>query len=364
LLASAAPAAFAAVGCKPDLDQTVSIVGDPIVLDVKSEPAEADPLDPMHDTVQLTALYVDRDGPIANGDIDWAFCTARNPLANLGSVNPQCLEPGEASWFVPIGQGPQVTGALPTIACRQFGPDVPEPTPGQPQGRPVDPDPTGGYYQPARLTIPSDAGALTGIAETRLICGNGLATGSAAPDYNRRYHPNTNPAVASLRIVTGSTTSAPLTTDGPADGGAGGDGGVVGGSNTIMAGAHVTFRAAWAACPTSDVCGDDFCGPDESTQECPADCTTPLGCSGAERFAEFDVPSQSVVDARESINVAWFATGGSFDADRTGRDSTDTTSSSDNGWTAPSSAGTVHLWVVLRDDRGGSGWGEYTILVR
>jgi hypothetical protein len=35
----------------------------------------------------------------------------------------------------------------------------------------------------------------------------------------------------------------------------------------------------------------------------------------------------------------------------------------DDGWTAPSTAGVVHVWVVLRDARGGAGWGSYSLQV-
>jgi hypothetical protein len=365
--------AFVIGGCKPNLDESLSIVGDPIVLAVRSDPAEAAPISATgaSSTVQLTALYVDRNGPIAQAPISWAFCNARNPLANLGAVNPECLQVS-GSWFQPIGVGVSVNGPLPEIGCQQFGPLVPQPQPGQPQGRPVDPDPTGGYYQPARLIVPSDGGDLTGISDTRLSCGSGLATGTVGVEYASRYHANANPAVASLSLVEGSSTAPPWTMDSigngsttgdAGDGGTGSEGGAAGSTNTVEAGTHVTLRAAWAPCPTTDVCGDGFCGPDETFKECPSDCTKPVGCTGAERFAEFDIGPQTVVDARESMIVSWFATSGSFDNDSTGRDSTDTTPSSDNGWTAPQAAGTVHLWVVLRDDRGGSGWGEYTIQV-
>ncbi len=358
--AAAVVATLGIVGCKPDLDQTVSIVADPVVLAVRSDPPESAPMA----TVQLTALYVDHDGTIASAPVEWAFCTARNPLANLGSVNPLCLQAGGPQ-FIGLGDGTRVSGPIPDVACRQFGPSVPEPQPGQPQGRPVDPDPTGGYYQPARFIAPSDGGALTGISETRLVCTGGLATGPAGVEYGRRYHTNVNPEVASLGIV-GESGALAWAMDGDAGAGsASGDGGAApAGPNVVKAGARVTLRAAWNACPITDRCGDGVCGADESAMSCMADCETPAGCTGAERFAEFDVETQSVVDDRESIGVAWFATGGSFDADRTGRDSTDDTPSSDNGWTAPSTPGTVHLWVVLRDNRGGSGWGDYTVLVQ
>jgi len=56
------------------------------------------------------------------------------------------------------------------------------------------------------------------------------------------------------------------------------------------------------------------------------------------------------------MRVSWFATDGSFDQDRTGRDETDMTTATDNDWVAPTTPGVVHLWLVLRDSRGGIDW--------
>jgi hypothetical protein len=74
-----------------------------------------------------------------------------------------------------------------------------------------------------------------------------------------------------------------------------------------------------------------------------------------------DQASGVLTDQREGISVLWFATGGSFDNDRTGRTASDTSVVSDNGWRAPSHAGVVTMWVVLLDDRGGTTWGEYVL---
>jgi hypothetical protein len=218
----------------------------------------------------------------------------------------------------------------------------------------VDPDGTGGYYQPVRYQSPSSGGSYVGIAQTRLTCSLAGGFGSVVVVYAKRYHTNENPAVDSLLMSLGSNPGAgtPL-----ASGTAGGT------TNAVARGAHVSLRAQWASCPLQDTCGDHICGADETVLTCAADCTKPTGCTGAERFAAFDLASQSVVDQRESMAVAWFATGGSFDNDRTGRESSDTTDSSDNGWRAPDGPGPVYLWVVLRDNRGGVGWEQYTIQV-
>jgi hypothetical protein len=340
---SVTAAALVASACKPDLDQTISIVTEPVVLAVRSDPPEALP----RGKVTYTVLYVDRSGPVAKPAIDWAFCDARKPLAELGPVNTKCLAPS-GTWLSPLGTGSQVNGDIPSDACKNFGPDVPVPVMDQPPGRPVDADPTGGYFQPVRVVAPGNAITL---AETRLSCGLAGAPPDVAVDFGHRYHDNENPSVASLSVVTGTSAGAPLRTTGS-------------GTNPAVAGAHLALRVAWASCPTTDACHDGVCGPDETSTGCPADCAMPRGCSGAERFVAFDAETQALADQRESVAVAWFATGGSFDSDRTGRGSTDTATTSDNGWTAPAGAGPVHLWVVLRDDRGGIGWAEYVLDVR
>jgi hypothetical protein len=321
--------------CKPNLDLSDSLVDTPRVLAARSVPAEGPP----GTALSYAALYVDGSGPITPAPLQWDFCEARNPLANLGPVNDECLE-ASGSWFTALGDGAQPMASLPSDGCKLFGSDVPPPVVGQPQGRPVDPDSTGGYYQPVRV-LASDG--TVDLVQTRIVCGLAGATADVGVEYGQRYRINVNPDVQSLSIVGG----APLVT---------GDKG----TNPVAMGQHLMLRAAWPSCPaTMDVCGDGVCGPDESTMSCASDCAMPLGCDGAERFLLFDVVAQALVVQRESIAVAWYTTGGTFDLDRTGRVATDLTTTSDNGWTAPSTPGTVHVWIVLRDNRGGSGWAEY-----
>jgi hypothetical protein len=327
--------------CKPNIDETVSIVSQTQVLGVQATPAEGAP----GASVAFTALIVDGNGPLADPPITWDFCNARNPLANLGPVSPECLQANDAN-LVTLGAGPQASGVIPDVACRQFGPEVPEVMGNQTPGRPVDPDSTGGYYQPVSLFIPTSLGLVTALYGTRISCGLAEGTSDQANDYLARYHLNVNPAVASL-----TAAGAPLGVDGS------------GAVNTVSAGQTVDLEVAWATCPLSDTCGDGVCGADESLTSCPADCTAPQGCSGAERYVNFDLSSQSLYDAREGMHVSWFATGGSFNLDRNGNDGNDTTTTSDNVWVAPS-AGGVHMWVVLHDDRGGIGWGSYTLAVQ
>ena len=138
----------------------------------------------------LTALYVGANGTITNGALDWALCIDRNPLANLGPVSPSCAE-ATGSGFIELGKAPAETAALPTNACLLFGPDVPPVVGNEPPGRPVDPDPTGGYYQPVRLA----AGDQIAIGEVRITCDVPGATPAQLGMLAMDTHPNTNPQI-------------------------------------------------------------------------------------------------------------------------------------------------------------------------
>ena len=51
-------------------------------------------------------------------------------------------------------------------------------------------------------------------------------------------------------------------------------------------------------------------------------------------------------------------------SDRTGRDSDELSTITDDAWTAPSSGAVVYLWVVLRDSRGGLAFTSDDIIVK
>jgi hypothetical protein len=68
---------------------------------------------------------------------------------------------------------------------------------------------------------------------------------------------------------------------------------------------------------------------------------------------KLDVASQSLVAEREWLRVSWFATDGAFAESATGRAAGDPATTTDDSWTAPSQPGPLHLWIVLRDARGG-----------
>ncbi len=320
-------------GCLPEVDSDLARVDEPRILAVRAEPAEVTPGEP----ATFTALYADANGQIADAPLDWAFCTARRPLAELGPVNKLCLAPAGDS-LKTIGEGISVTAALPEDGCRLFGPDPPPAEPDQPAGRVVDPDLGGGYYQPIRILPPDGPESLT-LLQLRIRCGLAGATQQQSAEYRQRYKPNLAPT------LTLTSSDQPLETI------------------ELRAGDELPLRASWTSCPETATCGDGACTLDEDATLCAADCGTVDGCGGAETYLVFDPTTLTLTTRREAIGVAWFATGGSFEAARTGRAPDDTKTFSANTWTAPDVAGAHTLWVVLRDDRGAATWRSVTVQV-
>ncbi len=86
-----------------------------------------------------------------------------------------------------------------------------------------------------------------------------------------------------------------------------------------------------------------------------------FSADSGETFLVWDVVSQMLLQQRESLRVSWFATAGEFQHDVTGRTADDPTTYTQDVWTAPNTPGPVHLWAVLRDDRGGVDFGSAEI---
>lgn len=272
--------------CVPNLGAGDSLVTGPRILAVRANPAEAPP----GTRITFTAFVASASGAVASAPVAWNFCTAPRPLTSDNSVSDACL--GSSS-LVAAGGGITIDAPTPRSGCSLFGPDTP------PGGfRPTDPDPTGGYYQPLRLTL---SGVQTAFALARIHCDLANADANAAAAFAAAYAMNQNPH---LLGVTGTIAGAPVTL------------------SAIPPAARVVLTATW---PEGD----------------------------AETFAYFDPSSQSVTRQRESMQVAWYASAGVFDTETTGRASTDADASSDNAWTAPFALGLTHAFVVLRDSRGG-----------
>jgi hypothetical protein len=301
-------AAFIATGCKPDLGAPASLVTGPRVLAIRGTPPEATE----GASVVYDALAVTVDGTVDAPAITWAQCLAPNPPANGNDVSNACLTiPDDA------GPAPTFSAALPSTACMLFGPETPPPQKGQPPTRPADADTTGGYYQPIRAVWTSDAGdQLLSFALERILCRLANAPVDVAAEYASDYLPNDNPQLTDL-VLDPAGTPTPIFTAGQTG---------TPTSGTVAAGQTVTLQADWS--PAS-----------------------------AETFLVWDVVSLTLVMQQESLRLSWFATAGEFAHDASGRSNTETETFTQNSWTAPETPGPVHLWTVLRDNRGGIDFG-------
>lgn len=314
-------------GCVPDFEDDLSLLTAPRVLAVRAEPAEAKP----NETVTLSALVADPDPLASPAPASFALCVERKPLTELGPVSPACLvEPSAgAAALVPLGSGDGVSATLPSDACRLFGPSRPEPKEGEPAGRPVDPDATGGYYEPVAVRV--EAGKDLAVGTIRVACPLPAVTQAQAIEFSARYRPNRNPELANLELRRGSDsitlTPEPAGTEARIE---------------LSPGERVTLRAEWPACEGE---------PDGK-------------CTGAESYAWFDPELRAITTRRESIRVSWFASAGKFGSERSGRDESELETHSENTWTAPSSPGVARLWLVVRDSRGGQSWRTYLVDVR
>jgi hypothetical protein len=339
---------FAALGCKPELEGRRSLVTGPRVLAVRSMPAAARPAE----AVSYDALFVNTDGIADPEPLDWALCTARKPLTESGAVSTTCLA-REGDSLEALGTGGAAMADMAMDVCAQFGPEPKTPEKGEPAPRPVDPDTTGGYYQPVRVVFADDAGHdQYSIGVTRLSCGLGGATQEQSAEFTMKARPNENPELDA--VVRGGDDEQGLPALDSED------------VLSVAPGESIQLIARWPSCPVEAECGDGICSPGEDTAmpSCDEDCTQPRGCRGSEPYIYFDTLTRKLVDRREVMRVSWFASDGEFEHDRTGRSEAEADQSdSENKWTAPEAEGDVRLWVVLRDDRGGVGWGGYKLRV-
>lgn len=338
--------ALAFTACIPEFADDQALLTAPRILAVRSVPAESRAGLAVH----LEALVASPE--VENGEerMVWALCTARRPLTELGPVAQTCIDDfskgGDS--FVGLGRGAFASATIPGDACRRFGPLPGEADESGASGRPVDPDLSGGYYQP--VVVGNEAG--TALGSIRLACGVTGVPNAESIRYNQGYRPNENPAVDRLDLVSDGVLQTAVPSGDPS-------------ALRVRAGARVEVRATWAACPRAPVCGDGLCTAGENQSSCPDDCRTdPKGCTGAETYLAVDGPSRTIATRREGLKLSWYATFGHFSEENTGRtesepDGVDTV----NTWTAPSDPGVVKLWTVLRDDRGGVGWSEYALTV-
>ena len=302
-------AALASSACVPDFDDETSRITSPRVLAIRAFPAEA----PKNQKVELTALIATPNDAEPEAPA-WSLCLDRKPLSELGPVSPRCLAAPESEPEIvqALGEGSLVTATLPAKVCQSFGPERPDPKAGEPSGRPVDPDPTGGFYQPVLSWLRGSA-VLGGI---RLDCPLSGATREATVEYNERHRPNQNPELDAFELLRADGSSAELDAEE---------------TPSVARGERVSLRARFG------------------------DCAEAESCFGAESYLVYDREGERLEERRETLMVSWFSSAGELGEERSD-DSGGELPAATNSFTAPSEPGDVRLWAVVRDDRGGVSW--------
>ena len=290
----------APVSCRPDLGDRESLVTRTQVLAVRGDPPEVKP----GEIARYSLLVATPDGPSLEPAASWAFCATPKLLTENGAASAACLKDG----VLPLAEGtPSIEAPMPSDACALFGPQV-----SSADLRPRDPDVTGGFYQPLRVELGAPDGNVTAFGLERIACALTNAAADVTADFGARYTPNENPR---LDPLTATIAGAPVALD------------------AIPRGAKITFRTSWPE-------------------------------SSAERYVVYDLASRSLVERRETMRVSWYATAGTFENDRTGRAEDELESFTENVWTAPAEARDLHLFLVLRDARGGVAFATHTLTVR
>ncbi len=296
-------------GCVPEIGPPQSLLVAPRILAVRVEPPEVAP----GDVARLT-LYAAEPGNALSANSEaalrssqWALCLSPKPPVDNNFISERCLHDDSAVSAL-SARGTQVDVTVPLDACALFGPQTPPQPPGQPPARPREPDTTLGYYQPVRVRVPELG--LTALAGVRILCGLPSATPELAAAYRMQYVPNRNPEILALEASDGDSP-LPL--------------------QRLPAGAKITLRL------------------------------TPQQGS-AESFVLASPGDQSLSTQQEALRVSWFADQGSYDRATTMSDVQG--AAIPNDWTAPSVPGTVLLFAVLRDSRGGVAVLQQTVQVQ
>jgi hypothetical protein len=230
LLAASCPS------CKPDLGDRESLITDTRILAVRGVPPEVPP----GEAILFDVLVATPSGPIEKPIASWGFCSTAKLLTENGAASAACLQP---SGVRALADGPSaIEVAMPIDACAIFGPDI-----ASADLRPRDPDITGGFYQPLRVTVFNAEARSQAFGLERIRCT--IAAGAQiATEFGKRYGANVNPELM------------PLTADVSLD-------------QPIARGRRLLLRASW---PTTS----------------------------AETYVVYDVAEGRLVDRRESMRIA------------------------------------------------------------
>lgn len=299
-------------GCTQPPPRDAYLISGLRILGVKASPPEVTP----GQTTQLTVLAVDNQGRAIN--VDWAYCTDNRPSGQ--KVNYDCVTNGAASYLTSFGSGMTASLVMPMVDAATLG----------------SADRTGGVYLPVRLIASAGNETTTAIYYLRVGMG-----GTA----------NANPTLSGVLQVTNSGTTSATEMTNPLDPVA---------SLPVKSGDKLTLRGALAMGSaelylntSSSMMGDGGVVPDGGT-------------SG---------PTMS----SENLSLAWFTTAGTINTaggmmfgpgggmmggpgGGNGATVPDVTLTLDTN--LPTAGSTIDLWVVGRDNRGGTDYQHRTLTLQ
>lgn len=301
-------ALLTAPACLPSFEDRPWRVEEARVLAVRSTPAELEP----GQSVTYEALIARPEG---GGDelLSWSFCTQPRRAEERGAVSSACAR-GEALEPTPN------PALVPSDACARFGPNSP-PTEGDaPPQRPADPDASGGYAIPvhASASLSADT-SVEAFGKTRIRCDLVGATRPVFDEFEERYVNNQNPALEAIELEAAGT----LTTLDP-----------LGAPPLVAADEHLRLRLRTAP-------------------------------EAIEPYLRYELELGSLSEVEETLRVRWYFSGGELERalDIQGPGPAGEAASFETAWTAPSEPGPVRGWVVVSDDRGGTSWLAFELLV-
>jgi hypothetical protein len=289
-----------ATACCPSLEEEGYLLTEERILAIRGIPAEARPNTPVRYEVLIAA-------PDGTQEVEFrlAYCTEPRSADERTGVSAACLQ-GQAL------QAVEVETELLSDACARFGPNTPPTQEGMRPRRPADPDPTGGYYLPVQVTREDNA-SLQSFGFHRVRCDLAGATRDIFDAYQERYLENRHPQIAALFAQQGSETHDLLVDP-----------------MRVATGQSVLLAAQARA--------DSF-----------------------EDFVVYSAEDAKLFDRKERLTLNWYFTSGQLEVSQQSLDPA--LLETKNEWRAPDSAGPVHGWLVLRDDRGGAAWSEFLIEV-
>lgn len=308
-LALSIPATLAAValgGCFPSFDDRPWLVDGTQVLAVRATPAEQRPSQP----VTLEALVASPDGPPGTVTIDWSYCVQPRAADERTGVTASCV----------AGDDLESIDAAATVlsdACARFGPNPPPTQGNEPPRRPADPDATGGYYLPVRAAVDdrADGARVQSFGFVRIRCDLAGATRPIFDEYQDRYQMNINPQVGAVEFARANGSVQPVVD-----------------SVQVAPGETVDIRVR-------------------------------PGGGAAEPYVVYIAEEGAIFDRVEALTVSWHVTDGVLDrASQTMAG--DVAGAFVSRWRAPTGPGAVSMWVVVRDNRGGSAWASFSVNVR